>query len=230
MESLLACVDLELSNGYRKIKIKVKPGHDIQPLQAIRRHHPDIQLMCDANASYTRDDFEHLQLIDQFQLKMIEQPLPFDDLLTHAQLQGRIATPVCLDESIRNAVDVETALELGSCRIVNIKTGRVGGHTEAIRIHDLCQSRGVPVWCGGMLETGIGRAHNIALSTLPNFSLPGDVSASQRYFEQDIIWPPVTVDAKGQIEAPAGPGIGFEVDQDRIETLTTISEGFGPKE
>ena len=223
---LLEHVGREVSKGYRKVKIKVKPGYDLEPLQAIRHHYPDIQLMCDANASYTSKDFAHLGRLDEFKLTMIEQPLSFDDLLMHARLQSKIDTPICLDESIRNVVDLETALELGSCRIVNIKTGRVGGHSQAIQIHDQCALRGVPVWCGGMLETGIGRAHNIALSTLPNFSFPGDVSASERYFNRDVISPPVAVDLQGQIEAPEGPGIGFEVDEHLIQDLTTISEEF----
>jgi len=223
---LIEHVDREVSEGYRKVKIKVKPGYDLEPLQAIRHHYPDIQLMCDANASYTSKDFAHLGRLDEFKLTMIEQPLSFDDLLMHARLQRKIDTSICLDESIRNVVDLETALELGSCRIVNIKTGRVGGHSQAIQIHDQCALRDVPVWCGGMLETGIGRAHNIALSTLPNFSLPGDVSASDRYFDRDVISPPVTVNADGQIRAPKGSGIGFEVDEHFIQALTTISEEF----
>ena len=221
---LLERIASELQDGYRKIKIKIKPGWDVEVVREVRRKFPEISLMADANAAYTGSDFSRLQQLDEFDLLMLEQPLEFDDLLHHSQLQEWLKTPICLDESIRHSGDAELAIEMESCRIINIKTGRVGGHGEAIRIHDLCQKRQIPVWCGGMLETGIGRAHNIALSTLPNFRLPGDVSASKRYYENDIIDPPVEVSADGTIEAPSGVGLGFEVDTERLDHLSVAIE------
>ena len=224
IDDLLERVASELQDGYREIKIKIKPGWDVEVVREVRREFPQVALMADANAAYTASDFPHLQQLDEFDLLMLEQPLEFDDLLHHSQLQRSLKTPICLDESIRHRGDAELAIEMESCRVINIKTGRVGGHSEAIRIHDLCQKLQIPVWCGGMLETGIGRAHNIALSTLPNFTLPGDVSASKRYYETDIIHPPVEVSADGTIEAPAGVGLGFEVDAQRLDHLSVAIE------
>ena len=220
IEKLLEKIASELAAGYRRIKVKVKPGWDLEVLRRIRERWPQITLSCDANSAYSLEDIEHLRQFDQFRLLMVEQPLWSDDFYFHAQLQKELATPICLDESIRSARDAEAALSLGACRIVNIKLGRVGGFTEARRVHDVCRSRGVPVWCGGMLESGVGRAHNIALSTLDNFSLPGDVSASRRYWKEDIIAPEIEVDANGVIHLPEGVGTGYRVCEDRVEQLT----------
>lgn len=224
-EDLLRAVDGYLAEGYRRIKIKIKPGHDLQPVQTIRSRFPDVQLMADANSAYTLDDLDLLKRLDEYGLIMIEQPLDADDIVDHAVLQRELATPVCLDESITGYGDARRALDLGSCRVINIKPGRVGGLAEAKRIHDLCASRGVPVWCGGMLESGIGRAHNIALATLPNFTIPGDLSASSRYWERDVIYPGVTV-TNGEIAVPDGPGIGFEVDREYVSRLTVRKQVF----
>lgn len=220
IDTLLARVDHELGAGYQRIKIKIKPGHDLDLVRAIRAKHPRIPLMVDANSAYRLADAPLLRELDAYDLMMIEQPLAHDDIREHAKLQRQLATPVCLDESIRSADDARLALELGACRIINIKMGRVGGLTEARRIEQLCRENGIPVWCGGMLEAGIGRAHNIALSTLEGFTLPGDVSAGARYWAEDIIDPPVTVSARGTITPPRGPGIGFAVKRDLIEKLT----------
>jgi O-succinylbenzoate synthase len=218
--ALLESVAHELSSGYQRIKIKIKPGHDLRLVEAVRERFPDIPLMADANSAYRLEDAPLLRALDRFKLMMIEQPLAYDDIADHARLQKEIATPICLDESIRSAADARHALDLGACRIVNIKLGRVGGHIEARRVEQVCRERNVPVWCGGMLETGIGRAHNIALSTLAGFSLPGDVSASARYWEEDVIDPPVTVTSRGTILPPAGDGIGFTAKPERIASLT----------
>lgn len=218
--ALLERVDHELAAGYQRIKIKIKPDHDLELVRAIRAKHPRIPLMVDANSAYRLDDAPMLRELDAYDLMMIEQPLAHDDIAEHAKLQRQLATPVCLDESIRSVDDARLALELGACRIINIKLGRVGGLTEARRIEQLCREHGVPVWCGGMLEAGIGRAHNIALSTLAGFTLPGDVSASARYWAEDIIEPPVTVSERGTITPPAGPGIGFAVKRDLVNKLT----------
>lgn len=226
-EQLFEKIEKELEAGYRKIKIKIKPGWDVEIVRQVRERFPDIPLMVDANSAYSLKDAAQLGRLDAFDLLMIEQPLGYDDLVEHAALQRRLSTPICLDESIRHHRDARNALELGACRIINIKMGRVGGHTEARRIHDLCRERDVPVWCGGMLETGIGRAHNVALSTLENFRLPGDVSASRRYFHRDVIQPPVEVTPQGEIPRPEGPGLGYEVDRDWIEKLTQRQEVFG---
>ena len=220
IERLLAKVEAELAAGYQRIKLKCKPGWDEEVFERVRARWPDILLSCDANSAYTLNDAERIATWDRFKLLMIEQPLWYDDFFFHAALQRRIKTDICLDECIRNRRDAEAALELGSGRILNIKVGRVGGFSEAIAIHDIAQSLGVAVWCGGMLETGIGRSHNIALSSLPNFSLPGDVSASARYWSQDVIDPPVTVSDTGEITVPSAPGCGFAVDRERIESLT----------
>jgi O-succinylbenzoate synthase len=227
-EQLLEKIETELAAGYQRIKVKVKPGWDLDVLEKIRRRWPDILLSCDANSAYRPDDLEHLRRFDDYGLLMIEQPLWHDDIFAHAKLQRELTTAICLDESIHNARDAETAIKLGACRIINIKVGRVGGFTGAIAVHDVCQKHGIPVWCGGMLETGIGRAHNIALSTLPNFSLPGDVSASKRYWTEDIVEPEIEVSAKGTIAASTAPGRGYEVRKDLIERLTTRKETTRP--
>src|SRR5208282_1691933 len=225
-EELLEKVEQEVAAGYQRIKVKVKPGWDVNVLEAIRNKFPRILLMADANSAYTLADVAHLKEFDRFYLMMVEQPLGWDDLLDHAQLQKQIATPICLDESIHSADDARKALEIGAGKIINIKLGRVGGFTAARQIHDLCRARNVPVWCGGMLESGIGRAHNIAMSTLPGFTLPGDVSASQRYWAKDIIDPEVTVSAQGTIHVPQAPGLGYTPNLHRIEKLTVRKETF----
>ena len=223
-EQLLEKIAIELAAGYQRIKVKVKPGWDVNILEKIRVHFPSITLSCDANSAYTLDDTDHLKKFDAFNLLMIEQPLWNDDIAGHARLQPQLKTSLCLDESILHARDAAAAIESGACRIINIKLGRVGGFTEAIRTHAVCERAGIPVWCGGMLESGIGRAHNIAMSTLPNFKLPGDVSASARYWKEDIIEPPVTVSPKGTIKVPTSPGRGFELREDLIRKLTVREE------
>ena len=221
-------VETEVAAGYQRIKLKCKPGWDEHVFTAVRERFPNITLSCDANSAYRLDDADRIATWDRFNLLMIEQPLWYDDFYFHKELQKRIKTPICLDECIRNRRDAQAALELGSGRIINIKVGRVGGFTEAIAIHDVAAKHGVPVWCGGMLETGIGRAHNIALSSLPNFSLPGDVSASKRYWSEDIIEPEVTVSAVGDITVPTTPGRGFEVVRERVEHLTVRMQTLRP--
>lgn len=213
-------VGAELAEGYQRVKIKVKPGWDLDAAAAVRGRFPDVPLMVDANAAYGLDDAERLAGFDRFGLMMIEQPLDDDAIRDHAALQRRIATPVCLDESIHSVRLGRDAIDAGACRVINVKPGRIGGHGESIRLHDLCASRGIPVWHGGMLESGIGRAHNLHLSSLPNFSLPGDVAASRRYFEPDLIDPPVEVAPDGTIAVPDGPGIGVRVVEDRVERAT----------
>lgn len=220
LEQQLAKVEIEVAAGYQRIKLKCQPGYDSAMFAAVRERWPDILLSCDANSAYQLSDADHIASWDEFKLLMIEQPLWYDDFYFHAQLQKHISTAICLDECIRNRRDAQAALELGAAKIINIKVGRVGGFSEAIAVHDVAQQHGVPVWCGGMLESGIGRAHNIALSSLPNFSLPGDVSASKRYWSEDIIEPEVTVTATGEITVPTGPGRGFAVRRDRVEALT----------
>lgn len=219
-EKLMEKIELELAAGYQRIKLKCKPDWDNRIFEAVRNRWPDIMLSCDANSAYRMKDFDHIASWEQFKLLMIEQPLWYDDFYFHSMLQKRLNTAICLDESIRNRRDALAAIDMESCRIINIKVGRVGGFSEAIAVHNAAAERGVPVWCGGMLETGIGRSHNIALSSLPNFSLPGDVSASSRYWSEDIIEPEVTVSAKGEITVPTSVGRGFEVRRDRIEGLT----------
>lgn len=226
-DALFSKIEHELAAGYQRIKIKIKPGRDVDLIAAVRDRYPDVPLMADANSAYRLSDVALLRELDRFHLMMIEQPLAHDDILDHARLQKEIATPICLDESIRSARDAEHAINIDACRIVNIKMGRVGGHAEARRIERVCRENGVAVWCGGMLEAGIGRAHNIALSTLAGFTLPGDVSASARYWAEDIIEPPVTVTPRGTIVPPDGPGIGFEVKRDRIEKLTVRRATIG---
>jgi O-succinylbenzoate synthase len=221
LEQLLQKVDRELAAGYRRIKIKIKPGWDIEPVERIRARFGGIPLMVDANAAYSLADASHLARLDAFDLMMIEQPLEYDDVADHARLQERIRTPICLDESIHSVRAAEEAIRLKACRIVNIKPGRVGGHAESMRLHDLCQANGIPVWHGGMLESGLGRAHNIHLATLPNFSLPGDIAASKRYFNPDLIDPPIEVSARGTVAVPSAPGIGVTYVQERIDAATT---------
>ena len=220
ISDLLSIVERELAAGYQRIKLKCKPGWDVEVFERIRNRWPGIMLSCDANSAYKLRDEDHLVSFDAFDLLMIEQPLWHDDFYFHSMLQKRLTTSICLDESIRNRRDALAAIDMDSCRIINIKVGRVGGFSEAIAVHNAAEERGIPVWCGGMLETGIGRSHNIALSSLPNFSLPGDVSASSRYWAQDIIEPAVTVSPKGEITVPTAIGRGFEVQRDRIEALT----------
>jgi o-succinylbenzoate synthase len=224
LEELVATVKKELAAGYQRIKIKIKPGKDLEPVRRLRQEFPRIKLMVDANSAYTLGDWALLKQLEGFYLMMIEQPLGWDDLYSHVELQKKLETPICLDECIHTEEQARAAAELGACKIINIKLGRVGGFTVARRIHDLCQRHGIPVWCGGMLESGIGRAHNIALSTLPNFSLPGDVAASRRYWAEDIISPEVTVSPQGTIRVPTGPGIGFEPRIDFIEKFTVRKE------
>lgn len=219
-EQLMEKIATELTAGYQRIKLKCKPGWDTSIFERVRARWPDILLSCDANSAYRMRDFDTIAGWDQFNLLMIEQPLWYDDFYFHAMLQKRLETSICLDESIRNRRDALAAIEMESCRIINIKVGRVGGFSEAIAVHNAAAERGIPVWCGGMLETGIGRAHNIAISSLSNFSLPGDVSASSRYWAQDIIEPEVTVSAKGEIVVPTSAGSGFSIQRDRIEGLT----------
>ena len=223
---LLAVIEKELAAGYQRIKLKCKPGWDVEVFEAVRNRWPGITLSCDANSAYRLRDADHLVTFDSFDLLMIEQPLWHDDFYYHSMLQKRLNTPICLDESIRNRRDALAATEMESCRIINIKLGRVGGFSEAIAVHNAAQERGVPVWCGGMLESGIGRAHNIALSTLENFSLPGDVSASARYWKEDIIEPEVTITPQGEIVVPDTPGRGYEVRNDLIERLTVRRESI----
>ena len=223
-EALLEKIDKEVSAGYQRIKIKIKPGWDLDIVRKVRERFPGIRLSGDANSAYSLDDVDLFRRLDEFNLMMIEQPLAHDDMFDHAELQKAIKTPVCLDESIKTPADAEHAIGLNACRIINVKLGRVGGHAEAKRVEAIARAKGIPVWCGGMLESGIGRAHNIAMSTLAGFTLPGDVSASARYWHEDVIDPPVTVTASGTIKAPNKPGIGFEVNQARIDRLTVRAE------
>ena len=224
LDELVKTVKTELDAGYQRIKIKIKPGKDLDQVRRLRQEFPLIKLMVDANSAYRIEDWPLLKQLDGFHLMMIEQPLGWDDLYAHVELQKKLDTPICLDECIHTEEQARAAVALGACKIINVKLGRVGGYTVAKRIHDLCQRNGIPVWCGGMLESGIGRAHNIALSTLPNFTLPGDVAASRRYWEEDIIEPEVTVSSKGTIRVPTGPGIGFELRREQIAKLTVRKE------
>jgi O-succinylbenzoate synthase len=225
-ETLLAKVAGYVAEGYRRVKLKIKPGRDVGMVRAVRERFPDLPLMADANSAYSLADADRLAALDALDLMMIEQPLAWDDVRDHARLQERLRTPICLDESIRSAADAALALELGSCRIINIKPGRVGGFASARAIHDLCAERGVPVWCGGMLESGVGRAHNVALATLPGFTLPGDISASARYWERDIVEPEFVV-RDGTVELPEGPGIAVRPDVERIDAMTVRSFATG---
>jgi O-succinylbenzoate synthase len=224
LEELVATVERELAAGYQRIKIKIKPGNDIAPVERLRLQFPRIKLMVDANSAYRLEDWPHLKRLEAYYLMMIEQPLGWDDIFSHVELQRKLDTPICLDECIHTEEHARAAISMGACRIINIKIGRVGGYTPALRIHDLCKSKQIPVWCGGMLESGIGRAHNIALSSLDNFSLPGDVTASRRYWVEDVIDPEVLVTPQGTIRVPVGSGIGYTPRIERIEAVTARRE------
>lgn len=226
IEQLFEKIRTELDAGYKRIKIKMSPRWDYEVIKAVREHFGDIRLMADANSAYTLDDIDLFKGMDEFHLMMFEQPLAHDDMIDHAKLQREIETPICLDESIHSPHDARKSISLGACRIINIKLGRVGGHTQAKLVEETCRHARIPVWCGGMLESGIGRAHNIAMSTLEGFTLPGDVSASKRYWDEDIIEPAVEV-TDGLITAPELPGIGFEVRRGRIEDLTVRKAAIG---
>ena len=223
---LLQKIETELAAGYRRIKMKIKPGWDVDVVRQVRHRFPDILLMADANSAYTLADAPRLKCLDEFNLMMIEQPLAHDEIIDHAKLQAQLRTPICLDECIRSAHQAEQAIAMDAGRIINIKLGRVGGFAQAKRVHDVAQAAGIPVWCGGMLESGIGRAHNIALATLPNFTLPGDVSASKRYWSRDIIQPPVEVTPHGTIAVRDEPGFGYQLDRDFLDSITIRQESM----
>jgi len=227
VEQLLDKIEQELAAGYQRIKMKIKPGHDVDAVRQVRKAFPSIKLMVDANSAYTLADIEHLRKLDDYYLMMIEQPLAHDDIIDHARLQSKLQTPICLDECIRTAHHAKQAIEMRACGIINIKLGRVAGFAEAKRVHDTAQSAGIPVWCGGMLEAGIGRAHNIALATLPNFVLPGDVSASKRYWKRDIIQPAVETTSNGTIAIRDDAGFGYQLDLDFIRSITLREESVG---
>lgn len=228
LPELLGQVEGYLAQGYCRVKVKIRPGWDVEVARALRQRWPAVSLMVDANSAYTLADADRLAALDDFDLLMIEQPLAYDDIYEHSLLQRRLRTSLCLDESIHTPAHARAALELGSCRIINIKPARVGGLAQARRIHDLCHERGSPVWCGGMLEVGIGRAHNVAIASLPGYSLPGDISASERYFERDVVIPPFRLNPDGTMDVPQGPGIGVEVDQAYLEQITVRQEVFRP--
>ncbi len=227
VDQLLGKIETELAAGYQRIKMKIKPGWDVDVVRQVRERFPAIKLMADANSAYTLGDADHLRKLDEFYLMMIEQPLSHDDIIDHAELQRCLQTPICLDECIRTAHHAEQAIQLRACGIINIKLGRVGGFREAKRVHDIAQAAGIPVWCGGMLEAGVGRAHNVALATLPNFVLPGDVSASKRYWKRDIIQPPVETSVYGTIQRRDEPGFGYALDHDYIRGITVREESIG---
>ncbi|HMJ09249.1 MAG TPA: o-succinylbenzoate synthase [Pyrinomonadaceae bacterium] len=220
VEQLIGKISTELDAGYKRIKIKISPRWDYDVIKAVRKEFGDILLMGDANSAYTLADIDLLKSLDEFDLMMLEQPLGYDDIIDHAKLQSQIKTPICLDEPIKSPDDARKAIELRSGKIINLKNGRVGGHAQSKLIEEICRNAGMPVWCGGMLESGIGRAHNIAISTLAGYTMPGDVSASKRYWHEDVIEPAVEVTPQGTIIAPEGAGIGFEIRRDRIEKLT----------
>jgi o-succinylbenzoate synthase len=220
LDQLMAKIEKELAAGYQRIKIKIKPGWDVAAVERVRQQFGAIPLQVDANAAYTLDDSELLARLDPFDLLLIEQPLDYDDVMDHAELQQRMKTPVCLDESIHTVRIARDAIEARACRIINIKPGRVGGHQASIELHDLCQSNGIPVWHGGMLESGIGRAHNIHLASLPNFTLPGDIAASKRYYQPDLIEPAIDIARDGTIAVPTGPGIGVNIIRERVDHAT----------
>jgi len=224
ISTLLSKIDLELRAGYQRIKLKIKPGKDVEVVAEVRRMYPDITLMVDANSAYRLEHLEQLKALDQYELLMIEQPLAWDDIYQHSLLQAQLRTPICLDESIHNVFHADAAIRLDACRMINIKLGRVGGHTQAKQVHDVSVRHSIPVWCGGMLESGVGRAHNIAMSALPGFTLPGDVSASQRYWDEDIIEPEVEVGPAGTIRVPMTPGLGYSIRRKRVESLTVRQE------
>lgn len=225
VEDLLQLIEGYVAEGYKRMKVKIKPGWDVDVMRQVREKFPDILLMADANSAYRLTDIDHLKQLDEFNLMMIEQPLASDDIVDHAKLQAKMKTPICLDESIHSLEDTRKAVELGSCKIINIKIGRVGGLTEAKKIHDYCQEQGIAVWCGGMLESGVGRAHNVALTTLPNFIMPGDTAGSKRYWEKDIITPEVVVE-DGYITVPENAGIGYAPDLAVIEKYTIMEKTY----
>lgn len=225
IEEQLKKIDHYVQEGYKRIKIKIKPGYDVDMLKEVRKHFPDIPMMADANSAYTLDDIDHLRKLDELNLMMIEQPLAHDDIIDHAKLQSVMDTPICLDESIHSLEDARKAIELGSCKIINIKIGRVGGLTEARKIHDYCKEKNISVWCGGMLEAGVGRAHNIALTTLSQFNLPGDTAGSSRYWKKDIIESEVVV-KDGVIEVPQKPGIGYDIDEAALKQYTVETKEY----
>jgi O-succinylbenzoate synthase len=227
IDRLLQVIQKELNEGYRRIKIKIKPGWDVEVVRQVRAAFPRVLLMCDANSAYTLDDVERFRMMDAFEVMMFEQPLHHEDMIDHAELQRQIHTPICLDESIHSAEDARKAIAIGACRIINIKLGRVGGHREARAVHDVCRDHGIPVWCGGMLESGIGRAHNIALSSLEDFSLPGDVAASKRYWAEEVVDPPVLVSSEGTITQSMAPGIGYAVKDSFVDSITARTQVFG---
>jgi O-succinylbenzoate synthase len=224
--TLLSMVRDHLGEGYRRVKLKIKPGMDLEFVQAVREAHPDLLLQVDANAAYDAIQSKIFEDMDRFDLMLIEQPFPEEDIQAHAELQARVTTPICLDESIDSVTMARQALDLDACRIINIKAGRVGGLTEAIKIHDLCSARNIPVWCGGMLETGIGRASNLALASLPGFTLPGDISASDRYYKVDVAKPRFELNSDGTIDVPSGPGLGVEIDRNALENFTLRTTHF----
>ncbi|SHQ06249.1 enolase superfamily enzyme related to L-alanine-DL-glutamate epimerase [Mycobacteroides abscessus subsp. abscessus] len=225
MKETLLQIERNLKNGYKRVKVKISPQNDYEYIQSIRTHFPHVELMADANSAYTLKDIHRLKALDEFGLLMIEQPLGYDDIVEHAKLQSVLQTPICLDESIVTLDDAKKAIELGSCRVINIKAGRVGGIQTVKDIHDFCLEKGVPVWCGGMLEFGISRAHNIAIASQPNFTIAGDISASSRYWEEDITTPEVMVH-NGMIDVPSGPGIGYEINRERLKDVTIFEESF----
>lgn len=223
---LIKKVEGFFEEGYKRIKIKISPGYDIQFVRALKNEFPDIRLQVDANSAYSLNDLELFKELDTYNLFLIEQPLGYDDIYEHSKLQKELKTPICLDESIHSLDDARAAIELDSCRVINIKPGRVGGFTESKLIHDYCASKKIPVWCGGMLESGIGRAGNVALASLPNFTLPGDISASKRYYKEDIVEPEFNVNEDGTMEVPTKPGIGVEVNLKKLEAVTQIKKSF----
>ena len=229
VEQVLEKVGKALDEGYKKIKVKIKPGFDVKVIEGIRKSFgDDVPLMADANSAYTLEQIDVLKELDQYGLIMVEQPLAHDDIVDHAKLQAAMSTPICLDESIHTVEDARKAIELGSCKIINIKIGRVGGLAEAKRMHDLCQAHGIPVWCGGMLEAGVGRAHNVAITSLPNFVIPGDTAASSRYWEEDIIEPSIELIAPGQLAVPDDPGIGYALNHKAVGKYVIRSTNFRP--
>jgi len=226
VDILLKKVEGYLAEGYKRIKIKISPGLDMQFVEALRRVYPELLLQVDANSAYTLTDIDLFKRMDDYNLLLIEQPLGYEDIFDHSKMQRELKTPICLDESIHSLDDTRAAIELDSCRIINIKPGRVGGFTESKLIHDYCASMNIPVWCGGMLESGIGRAGNVALASLPNFTLPGDISASKRYYKDDIVEPEFVVSPDGTMDVPTKPGIGVEVNMKMLDCMTVRSEAF----
>ena len=225
IDQTLNIIESRLEEGYKRFKLKIKPGWDVELIDSVRKVYPNIPLMADANSAYTIQDMKRLAALDDYDLMMIEQPLSYNDIIDHANLQAILKTPICLDESIHSLEDARKAIKLGSCKIINIKIGRVGGLTQSKKIHDLCQEHGIPLWCGGMLETGIGRAHNIAITSLPNFVLPGDTAASSLYWAEDIIEPEVTVE-NGIISVPTSPGIGYKPNKEKINKYTLHTQTY----